>query len=63
MIADILETLFWMAIATLGIVISFYGLYLVAVEDPWDMVWVTAGFGLLGAVSYTHLTLPTIALV
>ena len=48
MIADILETLFWMAIATLGIVISFYGLYLVAVEDPWDMVWVTDGFGLLG---------------
>ena len=46
--SDILELLFWMAVATLGIIISFYGLYLVAVEDPWDMVWTTAGFGLLG---------------
>ena len=48
MVYDFLELLFWMAIATLGIVVSFYGLYLVAVEDPWDMVWVTSGFGLLG---------------
>ena len=48
MIYDILETLAWVLVATLGIVISFYGLYLVAVEDPWDMVWVTSGFGLLG---------------
>ena len=48
MVYDFLELLFWMAIATLGIVVSFYGLYLVAVEAPWDMVWVTSGFGLLG---------------
>ena len=53
MVYDFLELLFWMAIATLGIVVSFYGLYLVAVEDPWDMV----------SVSYTHLTLPTSDLV
>ena len=46
MVYNILELLFWMAVATLGIIISFYGLYLVAVEDPWDMVWTTAGFGL-----------------
>ena len=48
MIADILETLFWMAIATLGIILSTYGLYLLAVEDTWAMVWVTLGFGCLG---------------
>ena len=48
MVYNISELLFWMAVATLGIIISFYGLYLVAVEDPWDMVWTTAGFGLLG---------------
>ena len=23
-------------------------LFWMAVEDPWDMVWTTAGFGLLG---------------
>ena len=48
MVSDILELLFWMAVATLGIIISFYGLYLVAVEDPWDMVWTTAGLDYLG---------------
>ena len=48
MVYDILELLFWMAVATLGLVVSFYGLYLMAVEDPCDMVWVTSGFGLLG---------------
>ena len=48
MVYDILELLFWMAVATLGLVVSFYGLYLMAVEDPWDMVWVTTGFGLVG---------------
>ena len=47
MVYDFLELLFWMAIATLGIVVSFYGLYLVAVEDPWDMVWVTIAHVLL----------------
>ena len=45
---EIMELLFWMAVATLGLVISFYGIYLMAVEDPWDMVWVTPGFGLVG---------------
>ena len=48
MIYDILETLAWMLVATLGIVISFYGLYLVAVEDPWDMV-----------LSLIHISEPT----
>ena len=37
MVYDILELLFWMAVATLGLVVSFYGLYLMAVEDPW--IW------------------------
>ena len=46
--SDILELLFWMAVATLGLIVSFYGMYLMAVEDPWDMVWVTSGFALLG---------------
>lgn len=48
MIYDILEMLTWMLVATLGIVLSGYGLYLMAVEDTWAMLWVTAGFGLLG---------------
>jgi len=48
MIYDIMETLAWMLVATLGIVLSGYGLYLLAVEDTWAMVWVTLGFGCLG---------------
>tara|TARA_Y100000004_G_C8637641_1_gene295638 strand:+ start:320 stop:490 length:171 start_codon:yes stop_codon:yes gene_type:complete len=50
MMNDILEMLLWLSVATLGIVLSGYGLYLMAVEDPWDMVYITGGFGLLGTV-------------
>ena len=48
MMNDILEMLMLVAVATLGIVLSGYGLYLMAVEDTWAMVWVTLGFGCLG---------------